>query len=93
MLVEAKIDADAEKCLNKYLKLRQGDAGAWADLAKIQRRAGKRQAAVASFDQAVRAGAQLLQERLQKDQELCDVYADWYRQTRQNRRPEPPRAW
>jgi predicted Zn-dependent protease len=93
MLCEAKIDADAEKCLNKYLRLQPKDASAWADLAKVQRRVGKRQAAIASFEQAVRAGANALQARIQREQELYDVYVEWMRQSRPDRRQSAPRVW
>jgi len=74
VLLAAKLDADAEKCLDKYLKLNpQGDANAWADLAKLQHRAGRKQAAQQSFIAGYRIDAQALFGRLQKDQELYQI--------------------
>ena len=74
ILIEARKDADAEKCLNKYLKLDpQGDANAWAELAKLQHRAGRRQAAQQSFIAGYNIDRQGLFSRLQKDQELYEI--------------------
>ena len=76
ILLDARTDADAEVCLNKYLKLNpQGDANAWAELAKIQYRQGRRQAAQQSFLMGYRIDAQSLFERLQRDQELYEIAA------------------
>ena len=94
MLSDSRIDADAEKCLNKYLKLKPNDGGAWADLAKVQRRGGRRQAALASFEQALRTDPRSLQTRIQRDQELYDVYVDWSRRSRPDRQQQAaPRVW
>ena len=93
MLSEAKIDADAEKCLNKYLKLQPNDGSAWADLAKLQGRTGRRQAAIASFEQALRTDPRALQSRIQREQELYDVYVDWSRRAKPDRRQAAPRVW
>ena len=73
LLTEARIDADAEKALNKYLKLSPNDADAWADLAKLQQRTGRRQAAQQSFIQAYRIDKNGIFGRLQKDQELYEI--------------------
>jgi len=76
ILMEAHLDADAEKCLNKYLKLNpQGDANAWADLAKLQFRTGRKQAAQQSFIAGYRIDSQGLFDRLRKDQELYNLAA------------------
>ncbi len=72
-LMDAKLDADAEKALGRYLKLKPSDAEAWADLAKVQRRAGKRQAAQQSFIQAYRLDRKAIFSRLQREQELYDI--------------------
>ena len=77
----AHLDADAEKTLNRYLKLNpQGDAGAWADLAKLQQRAGRKQAAQQSFITGYRIDAQLLFDRLRRDQELYQIAAPLFQQ-------------
>ena len=74
--MDMRLDADAEKCLNKYLKMNpQGDANAWAELAKIQHRHGKRQSAQQRFIAGYRIDAQGLFGGLQKDQKLCEIAA------------------
>ncbi len=74
MLVDARLDADAERCLEKYLRIEPAkDALAWADLAKIQHRTGRRQAAQRSFIAGYKIAPQLLFERLQRDQELYEI--------------------
>ncbi|MBO7720917.1 MAG: DUF2723 domain-containing protein [Kiritimatiellae bacterium] len=81
MFIEARLDADAEKALNRYLKFRpREDANAWADLAKLQHRAGRRQAAQQSFIQGYQIDRQMLYQRLQKDQELYEIAAPLFRQ-------------
>ena len=83
ILIDSRQDADAEKCLNKYLKLNpQGDADAWAELAKIQHRAGRRQAAQQSFIAGYRIDAQGLFNRIQKDQELYEIAAPLFQRRR-----------
>ncbi len=83
ILVAVRLDADAEKCLSKYLKVNpQGDAFAWADLAKLQHRAGRKQAAQQSFIAGYRINAQGLFERLQKDQELYEIAAPLFQKRR-----------
>ena len=93
IFLDAHADADAEKTLNRYLKARpRGDAVAWADLAKLQFRAGRRTAALGSFQMAVRENAGLIQGRLARDPELQQVYAEW---AKQQRRPQQqiPGLW
>jgi tetratricopeptide (TPR) repeat protein len=76
ILLAARKDAEAEKCLNRYLKLvPDKDALAWADLAKLQHRARRTRAAQQSFINGYRIDAQLLFQRLQKDQELYEIAA------------------
>ena len=83
MLIDAHLDSDAEKCLNKYLKINPvGDANAWAELAKIQHRAGKRQAAQQSFIAGYRIDAKGLFEKIQKDQELYEIAAPLFQRRR-----------
>ena len=80
LFMEARMDADAENALNRYLKLKpMDDANAWADLAKLQHRTGRRQAAQQSFIQGYRIDAQGLFQRLQKDQELYEIAAPLFR--------------
>ena len=74
MFQEAHLDADAEDALNRYLKLNpKGDADAWADLAKIQHRAGRKQAAQQSFISGYQIDRERLFARLQRDQELYEI--------------------
>ena len=76
MFLEAHLDADAERALNNYLKLNpQGDANAWADLAKLQFRAGRAQAAQQSFINGYQIDRNALFARLQKDEELYKLAA------------------
>ena len=76
VFLEARLDADAERVLNAYLKINpRGDANAWADLAKLQARQGRKQAAQQSFRAGYQIDAKGLIERLQKDQELYDLAA------------------
>ncbi len=76
MFLEAHLDADAEAALNRYLKLDpQGDANAWADLAKLQARGGRKQAAQQSFINGYQIDRQTLFNRLQRDQELYQIAA------------------
>lgn len=76
MFLEAHLDADAEKALNRYLRLNpQGDANAWADLAKLQHRAGRKQAAQQSFITGYQIDRQSLFNRIQRDQELYEIAA------------------
>ena len=74
MFLEAHLDADAEAALNRYLKINpQGDANAWADLAKLQYRTGRKQAAQQSFINGYQIDRQSLFNRLQRDQELYEL--------------------
>jgi len=74
ILMDAHADADAESALNAYLKLEpSSDADAWADLAKLQHRAGRKQAAQQSFIAGYRINPQSLFARLQRDQELYAI--------------------
>ena len=83
IFLDARQDADAERALNRYLALNpKGDANAWADLAKLQFRAGRKQTAQQSFIQGYRIDAQGLFQRLQKEQELYDLAAPLFQQRR-----------
>ena len=79
MLMEAGLTADAEAAFNRYLKANPRDANAWADLAKLQHRTGRRQAAQQSFIQGYQIDRQALFQRLQRDQELYDIAAPLFR--------------
>ena len=81
ILISAGLDGDAERCLEKYLRIvPDKDPLAWADLAKLQNRAGRRQAAQRSFIAGYRINAQLLFERLQRDQELYEIALPLFQQ-------------
>ena len=74
MLIEARLDADAERCLEKYLRAAPNkDAMSWIELAKIQHRTGRKQAAQRSFMAGYRLDSQKVFEKLQRDQELYEI--------------------
>ncbi len=74
IFIAAGMDADAEAALRRYLKANPaGDAFAWADLSKIQHRAGRREAAQQSFIQGYKIDRQALYQRLLKDKELQEI--------------------
>ena len=80
VFVEARLDADAEKTLNRYLKANpSADADAWADLAKLQHRTGRKQAAQQSFIQGYRIDGKRLFDRMHKDNELYELAAPLFR--------------
>ena len=80
ILMAANLAADAETALNRYLRANpRTDADAWADLAKLQHRSGRRQAAQQSFIQGYNINRQALFQRLQRDQELYDIAAPLFR--------------
>jgi tetratricopeptide (TPR) repeat protein len=76
ILLSAGVQQDAEKLLARYLKLNpSGDANAWAELAKLQHRSGRRQAAQQSFVAGYNIDRQMMFQKIQKDQELYEIAA------------------
>ncbi len=74
ILMEAKLDADAEKALVKFVAAApEASAEAWLNLARLQFRTNRRQAALRSFQQALRLDRGMVAERIQRDQELYDI--------------------
>lgn len=74
ILIAARLDGDAERCLTKYLSTESNkDALAWVDLAKIQHRTGRKAAAQKSFLSAYQIDRQGVFSLLQKDQELYEI--------------------
>lgn len=74
IFVSARFDADAEAVLQRYLKMNpSGDSDAWAELSKIQHRAGRREAAQQSFIQGYKIDRQGLYQRLTRDKELQEI--------------------
>ncbi|MBR4476293.1 MAG: tetratricopeptide repeat protein, partial [Kiritimatiellae bacterium] len=74
MFIDARLDSDAERCLEKYLRASPNkDAPAWLELAKLQHRTGRRQAAQRSFMAGYRLEPQRVFEKLQRDQELYEI--------------------
>ena len=91
VLLSARLYADAERALDKCVRIDpRGDVNAWIDLAKLQNMFGKRQAAVGSFGMAYSIDPRTLSARLQGDQELQAVYANWYKATQQQ---QQQRRW
>ena len=74
ILVDARLDADAERCLEKYLRAEPGkDSDPWFNLAKIQNRSGRKQAAQRSFIAGYKINPQKAIEKIQRDQELYEI--------------------
>ena len=74
VMIDAKLDGDAERVLTKYLKIApNGDAQAWCELAKIQFRTGRRQAAQSSFIMAYRIDRENVFKQVQRDEELYRI--------------------
>ena len=74
VLMEANLAADAEAAYNRYLKVaRNPDVGAWFNLAKLQRRSGRRELAFRSVQMALQADRQAFIERVPKDEELMEI--------------------
>ena len=94
VLLEAKRVAEAEKALGRYLRAVPSDFDAWLEVAVLQHRAGRRSAAMSSFDQAVRANASAVEARLQKrEQTLIDIYTGWARHQPSAQRRQPSSVW
>ena len=75
VLLAARFDSDAEKVLVRYVKLNPGDYHAWAELAKLQNRAGRREEAVQSFITGCRVNQQAMLQKIQQDRELYEIAA------------------
>ena len=74
ILVAGKLDAPAENCLVRYLRLQpEADPLAWCELAKIQARTGRVSAAQQSFVRAYRLDKQKVFDTMQRDAELRAV--------------------
>jgi tetratricopeptide (TPR) repeat protein len=79
ILMSAGLSADAETAYNRYLRSNPRDANAWAELAKLQYRTGRKQVARQSFIQGYNIDRQMLFQRLQRDQELYEIAAPLFR--------------
>ena len=76
IFLAARLDADAEKVLQKLLKRAPNlSPDPWLELAKIQQRAGRKQAAQQSFVAGYHLDRNAVFARLQKDQELFEIAA------------------
>ena len=76
ILLEAKLYADAERCLEKYLKAEPGkDAMSWIELAKLQYKTGRVQAAQRSFVAGYNINPKTVFEKVQRDQDLYEIAA------------------
>ncbi|MBQ3315653.1 MAG: DUF2723 domain-containing protein [Kiritimatiellae bacterium] len=94
VLREARRAAEAEKVLDRYLRAVPSDADAWLELAIFQHRSNRRSKAMASFDQAVRANAGVVEARLQKrEQDLMEIYTGWARHQPAAQRRQPSSVW
>ena len=83
ILMEAKYDADAEKALTRFVAASPDtNAEAWLNLARLQYRTNRKQAALRSFQQALRIDRNLVAERIQRDQELYDIALPLLKQRR-----------
>ena len=80
IIMEAGLRADAEKALNKYLKIApNADPNAWLNLAKLQAATERRQAALTSIQMAIKAGGQPVIDRVVKDPELMRIAEPLFR--------------
>ena len=80
IFLAAHFDADAEKALTRYLKADPtGDANAWADLAKLQHRTGRRPLAQQSFIQGYKIDGRRLFDRVNKEPELYEIAAPLFK--------------
>jgi tetratricopeptide (TPR) repeat protein len=95
ILLESRFVREGEEALNAYLKLNPtGDAEAWLQLALIQHRAGRRAAAMSSFNQAVYVNSSVVERRLQKrESDLIEIYTGWARHQPRNRQRESTSVW
>ena len=74
IFLAARLDADAEKALQKFLtRSPNSNADLWLELAKIQHRAGKKQASQQSFVAAYKIDKNGVFAKLQRDQELQEL--------------------
>ena len=80
VFMDAKMSDAAENALNRYLKANpSSDVDAWLDLARLQHRAGKRQAAQQSFVAGYRIDKENVFARLQRDKELYEIAAPLFK--------------
>ena len=80
--------------LDRYLRAVPSDADAWLELAIFQHRSNRRSKAMASFDQAVRANAGVVEARLQKrEPDLMEIYTGWARHQPAAQRRQPSSVW
>ena len=76
IFLAARLDADAEKVLQKFLKAApQASADMWLELAKVQHRTGRKTASQQSFIAAYNLDKGATLARLQRDQELQELAA------------------
>ena len=81
ILLEAHLDADAERFLSKYLRLAPDkDAISWIELAKLQARGGRMTDAQRSFVYGYRLDKDSIFRLLQRDEELYRIAAPLFRQ-------------
>ena len=74
IFLAARLNADAEKALQKFLtRSPNSNADLWLELAKIQHRAGKKQASQQSFVAAYKIDKNGVFAKLQRDQELQEL--------------------
>ena len=76
IFLAARLDPDAEKVLQKFLKAApQASADMWLELAKVQHRTGRKTASQQSFIAAYNLDKGATLARLQRDQELQELAA------------------
>ena len=80
IFMDSQMIAEAENVLNRYLKANpSSDPNAWLDLARLQHRSGRKQAAQQSFAAGYRLNSQGIFERLRSDKELYEIAAPLFR--------------
>ncbi len=83
IVFDAGLWADAERAYSKYVRaVPNADAGTWLKLARVQHRMKRADAALGSFQMAVRAGREHVVSKLQSDRELQEIAAPLMQQRR-----------
>ncbi len=83
IVFDAGQTADADRALSKYVRaVPNADAGTWLRLARVQHRMKRADAALGSFQMALRAGREETVSQLESDRELQEIAAPLLRKRR-----------
>ncbi|MBR1589384.1 MAG: DUF2723 domain-containing protein [Kiritimatiellae bacterium] len=79
VFAEGGMMAEAETCLNEYLRAQPGDADGWLQLALVEDKLGKTYEAQNAIYQAYQANQQLFNQRLQSSEQLQKIAAPLFK--------------